>query len=72
MCDDSEESCYYSVLGICKQATASEIREAYRRLALVINMHANRDVIFYFILHIKFEPLRSFYIFLFFVEMASG
>ncbi|XP_062108089.1 uncharacterized protein LOC133818945 [Humulus lupulus] len=27
-------SCYYSVLGICKQATASEIRDAYRTLAL--------------------------------------
>ncbi|XP_024025880.1 dnaJ homolog subfamily B member 3 isoform X2 [Morus notabilis] len=26
--------CYYSVLGVGKQATASEIREAYRRLAL--------------------------------------
>ncbi|PON48907.1 Terminal organelle assembly protein [Trema orientale] len=26
--------CYYTVLGICKEATAPEIREAYRRLAL--------------------------------------
>ena len=28
-------TCYYSVLGICKQASASEIRDAYRRQALV-------------------------------------
>ncbi|XP_021280994.1 uncharacterized protein LOC110414236 isoform X2 [Herrania umbratica] len=27
-------TCYYSVLGICKQASASEIRDAYRRQAL--------------------------------------
>ncbi|XP_021889219.1 dnaJ homolog subfamily B member 7-like isoform X7 [Carica papaya] len=27
-------SCYYSVLGLCKQASASEIRDAYRKLAL--------------------------------------
>ncbi|KAF3436495.1 hypothetical protein FNV43_RR23587 [Rhamnella rubrinervis] len=34
MSDARDGSCYYSVLGICKQATASEIRDAYRRLAL--------------------------------------
>jgi len=27
--------CYYSVLGLCKQASDSEIRDAYRKLALV-------------------------------------
>ncbi|KAK8509814.1 hypothetical protein V6N12_001888 [Hibiscus sabdariffa] len=27
-------TCYYSVLGVCKQASASEIRDAYRRQAL--------------------------------------
>ncbi|KAA8543058.1 hypothetical protein F0562_021447 [Nyssa sinensis] len=27
-------SCYYSVLGICKQASEAEIRRAYRKLAL--------------------------------------
>ena len=27
--------CYYSVLGLCKQASDSEIRGAYRKLALV-------------------------------------
>ncbi|KAJ6723387.1 DNAJ-like protein SUBFAMILY B MEMBER 6-LIKE [Salix koriyanagi] len=27
-------SCYYSVLGLCKQASDSEIRDAYRKLAL--------------------------------------
>ncbi|KAJ6873408.1 chaperone protein DnaJ-like [Populus alba x Populus x berolinensis] len=26
--------CYYSVLGLCKQASDSEIRDAYRKLAL--------------------------------------
>lgn len=29
------EPCYYSVLGLRKQASATEIRDAYRKLALV-------------------------------------
>ncbi|KAK6941040.1 DnaJ domain [Dillenia turbinata] len=29
-----EGSCYYSVLGVCKQASSAEIRGAYRKLAL--------------------------------------
>ncbi|KAL0457868.1 UNVERIFIED_CONTAM: Chaperone protein DnaJ 1 [Sesamum latifolium] len=30
----NEGSCYYSVLGICRQASDTEIRGAYRKLAL--------------------------------------
>ncbi|XP_057534478.1 uncharacterized protein LOC130812868 [Amaranthus tricolor] len=30
----SNTSCYYRVLGLCKQATSHDIRRAYRRLAL--------------------------------------
>nr|GMD68900.1 DnaJ homolog subfamily B member 7-like [Ipomoea batatas] len=36
------ESCYYSVLGICKQASDAEIRGAYRKLAL--KWHPDRCV----------------------------
>ena len=36
----SNTSCYYRVLGLCKQATSHDIRRAYRRLALV-NLDAN-------------------------------
>nr|XP_023913188.1 uncharacterized protein LOC112024783 [Quercus suber] len=31
---DHAGSCYYSVLGLCKQATENEIRCAYRKLAM--------------------------------------
>lgn len=33
-CSDRNSTSYYSVLGICKQATPHEIRGAYRKLAL--------------------------------------
>ncbi|KAL7168491.1 hypothetical protein ACSBR2_038850 [Camellia fascicularis] len=33
----SDGSCYYSILSICKDASFSDIRTAYRKLALVSN-----------------------------------
>ncbi|KAL2236567.1 UNVERIFIED_CONTAM: Chaperone protein DnaJ 1 [Sesamum indicum] len=38
----NEGSCYYSVLGICKQASDTEIRGAYRKLAL--KWHPDRRI----------------------------
>ena len=46
---DHGGACYYSVLGLCKQATENEIRCGYRKLAMVAS---NITSLFFFLIFV--------------------